>query len=365
MSALVGAGALLLAFVNGANDNMKGVATLYGSGSLSYRQALTLASGATALGGLASLGFSARLVEAFSARGLIPDAALSEGLLGAVALAAAAVVLLATRLGLPVSTTHALLGALLGGGAVVAGPALELGALGAAFALPLLLSPLLAAAAALGIARGGRRLARRLGVGVESCVCMDVESGIHEAARPLSGGTIVAQSTFAPPVSVHRCDARPGGIGVSAGGAMRAAHLLSAALVSFARALNDTPKILGLWIGASAMGATSGALAITAAMVLGGIVAAQRVTSSLALDITPLGPETGLAGNLATSALVLGASRLGLPVSTTHVSAGSLFGIGAEGATLQRRTVRRITAAWVGTLPLAAALGAALAWTIA
>jgi len=50
-------------------------------------------------------------------------------------------------------------------------------------------------------------------------------------------------------------------------------------------------------------------------------------------------PETELAG-LATSALVLGASRLGLPVSTTHVSVGSILGIGAEGASLRARAAR-------------------------
>ena len=139
MTALVGVAALLLAFVNGANDNMKGVATLYGSGALTYRRALALASVATALGGLASLALSAQLVHAFSAKGLIPDALLSEGVLAAVALAATAAVLAATRLGLPVSTTHALLGALLGAGWVAAGSALDLGVLGAAFVLPLLI----------------------------------------------------------------------------------------------------------------------------------------------------------------------------------------------------------------------------------
>ena len=88
---------------------------------------------------------------------------------------------------------------------------------------------------------------------------------------------------------------------------------------------------------------------------------ARRVTRTIAHDITPMRPETGLAGNLATAALVLGASRLGLPVSTTHVSVGSILGIGAEGASLRGPTVRRIAAAWVGTLPVAAILGAGLA----
>ncbi|MEE8287610.1 MAG: inorganic phosphate transporter [Gammaproteobacteria bacterium] len=62
----------------------------------------------------------------------------------------------------------------------------------------------------------------------------------------------------------------------------------------------------------------------------------------------------GLVGNLATSALVIGASRLGLPVSTTHVSTGAIFGIGGA--------VGRIVSAWITALPLAAVLAAALKW---
>ncbi len=178
----------------------------------------------------------------------------------------------------------------------------------------------------------------------------------------VTDGSAVAAAAVPATLGVHRCEGkRPGSAGISARQAVHGAHVTSAALVCFARSLNDTPKILGLVVGASAMGAATGALAITAAMVLGGVVAARRVTRTIAHDITPMRPETGLAGNLATSALVLGASGLGLPVSTTHVSVGSILGIGAEGASLRGPTVRRIAVAWVGTLPVAAVLGAGLA----
>ncbi len=363
MTELVAIAALLLAFVNGANDNMKGVATLYGSGALSYGRALALASVATGLGGLASLALSERLVHAFSAKGLVPDALLSEGMLASVALAATVSVLVATRVGLPVSTTHALLGALLGAGAVAAGSALDLGVLGGSFVLPLLLSPLVAVAAALIIARGGRRFARRMGLHSDSCVCLEVGTSSTGFAMAAADGAVVPS---VPTSGAHLCDDRQRGLpGISARRVVSGVHLSSAGLVCFARGLNDTPKILGLVMGASAMGAVTGALAISAAMVLGGVAAARRVTRTIAHDITPMRPETGLAGNLATATLVLGASRLGMPVSTTHVSVGSILGIGAEGASLRGPTVRRIAAAWVGTLPVAAALGAAFAWWLA
>jgi PiT family inorganic phosphate transporter len=58
--------ALLLAYANGANDNFKGVATLYGGGTLSYGQALLVATVATLLGSLASLYLAAGLLKSFT-----------------------------------------------------------------------------------------------------------------------------------------------------------------------------------------------------------------------------------------------------------------------------------------------------------
>jgi PiT family inorganic phosphate transporter len=70
----------------------------------------------------------------------------------------------------------------------------------------------------------------------------------------------------------------------------------------------------------------------------------------------------GLAANAATSILVVSASPLGLPVSTTHVSTGGIFGIGASSGELRWRIAGEVLLAWVVTLPLAAALGGALMW---
>ena len=69
----------------------------------------------------------------------------------------------------------------------------------------------------------------------------------------------------------------------------------------------------------------------------------------------------GFSGNLVTALLVLVASRFGLPVSTTHVSVGSLFGIGAATGAGRKRAIAGILAAWLITLPVAAALAAATA----
>jgi PiT family inorganic phosphate transporter len=370
MSELLLASVLLLAFVNGANDNMKGVATLYGAGALSYGRALLLATASTGLGSLASIFLATALLRAFTAKGLVPDAALDPAFLCSVGLAAALTVLLATRLGLPISTTHSLLGGLAGAGWVAAGPAMNLGALGALFVVPLLASPLLATALSWAGIRAGRRASQKLGVEYGSCVCISGQwVPVDSAANQQPGGAL-ALAASSPVLGMEvaaaeECRERYSGrvAGLEVDSAMSAGHLLSASLVGFARGLNDTPKILGLVVGAGLLAPTAGALAIAAAMAAGGVVAARRVTRTLARKLTPMTPGQGLAGNLATALLVIGASRLGVPVSTTHVSTGGIFGIGVASGELRWRAATGVLAAWVTTLPLAAVLGAALmAW---
>src|SRR3972149_5989524 len=104
---------LFVAYANGANDNFKGVATLFGSDTASYQGAIALATVTTFAGALCSLYLAEALVHAFSGKGLVPDVvAASPDFLLAVAAGAGVTVILATLLGLPISTTHALTGGL-------------------------------------------------------------------------------------------------------------------------------------------------------------------------------------------------------------------------------------------------------------
>src|SRR2546423_12851587 len=120
-----------LAYSNGANDNFKGVASLYGSRTCSYRTAITWATLTTMAGSMAAIFLAQSLLKKFSGKGLVPDALTTQPqFLLAGALGAAAAVILATLLGFPISTTHGLTGALVGAGLVAGASSVNFAALG-------------------------------------------------------------------------------------------------------------------------------------------------------------------------------------------------------------------------------------------
>ena len=93
-------------------------------------------------------------------------------------------------------------------------------------------------------------------------------------------------------------------------------------------------------------------------MAAGGLLSGRRVAETLAHKITGMNPGEGFSANLATALLVTTASFHGLPVSTTHVSVGSLLGIGITTRQAKWKTVIPVLLSWIITLPCAAALGA-------
>jgi len=363
--ALLVASVLFVAFANGANDNFKGVATLHGSGTLAYRPALAWATITTLAGSLAAAWLSSGLVSRFTGKDLVDDAVVANPtFLLAVAAGASGTVLLATRLGFPISTTHALTGALVGAGIVVAGPShVAYGTLGRAFALPLLASPLLATALTAVLYAAFRQTRLALGVTHEDCICVGQRAPL---AALLAYGRVVPVGG-GPGVSVdrpERCERRYTGavLGVRAQSALNGLHVLTAGAVGFARGLNDTPKILALLIGAGALGVHDGIGLVAVAMAAGGILAARRVAHTMAHGITGMNHGQGFTASLVTAALVVAASPLGLPVSTTHVSCGALFGIGAVNSEARWRVIGQVLLAWVTTLPAAVFLAAFFAF---
>jgi PiT family inorganic phosphate transporter len=316
-------GGLLLvaavAYANGANDVSKGIATLVGSGVADYRRAIAWGTGCTVVGALLSVGTGAALADTFS-KGLLTSAGgVTFAFAIGVIVGTAAWVALATRLSLPVSTTHALTGAIVGSGAVVFGlHGVRWSALLQKIVVPLLLSPVLGLVVAVVLIVVLRAVA--------------VRRGLHGL------------------------------------------HWLSSGATSLARGLNDAPKLAGLAVllalplrhtAPSSTGWLGVYLLIACAMGLGSLIAGQRVTRTLATKITRMDDREGTASNVCTAVLVTAAALRGLPVSTTHVSSGSIIGIGAEAhdGRLDLRVIRDIALAWVITLP-GAGLLAVIGWSL-
>jgi PiT family inorganic phosphate transporter len=344
---------LFLAYANGANDNFKSVATLHGSGAANYRTALLWASLATALGSLAALKLSHGLAASFSGKGLVPaNIAVQTHFALAVLLAAALTVMLATRFGLPVSTTHALTGALVGAGIVASSHGIDVSKLGGTFFVPLLVSPALAVIFAMAVHPVTVWLAAaadRVHLVVLSAPAVG-PGAVAQAA--VNGAMLDAHISSTGAVAAARV--------VTATAVLDRFHYLTAGCVAFARGLNDTPKIAAILLTSAWLPASATLALVTSAMVVGGLLHSRRVAETMAHRVTTLNPAQGLSANAVTAGLVLSASVFGLPVSTTHVACGTIFGIGLTNRTAHWKTITGIVAAWVTTLPVAASFGAML-----
>jgi|CXWL01.1.fsa_nt_gi PiT family inorganic phosphate transporter len=351
--------AALLAFANGANDNAKGVATLVGFGAAKAPAAMAYATATTALGGLVAALLGGGLLAAFKATFIAGGAPLPAGYFAAVLVGACAWVLLATWRGLPVSTTHAILGGLVGAGlAEVGSGQIGWATLAAKFAVPLLASPVLAFVL---VYLAGRPLAAVARRNADRCLCA-VETvapagGLGGGAAVASRGLTVIGGTTAS-CAVHQPLAA-----ASVGTTAVAVHWGTSGMVGFARGWNDTPKIAALAMVAMPVGVGAfGALSLVAvAMALGGLLAGRRVLTTLSERITPLPLGESLAASGVASILVGLASWRGLPVSTTHVTTGGIIGAGVARSAREVRwgVVREVAMSWLVTLPAAALLALA------
>lgn len=350
-----------LAYSNGANDNFKGVATLFGSKTTTYKRAIWWATITTLAGSISSIFLAQGLVKSFSGKGLVPDSIIaSPSFLLAVALAAGLTVMLATLIGFPISTTHGLTGGLVGAGLAAVGTQVNFGKLGSSFFLPLLVSPLIAVVLAAIAYVMGRGIRVKSGVTKDWCICVGEMTQLVPVTQPAA----FFSSGYEPlPIisvgSVKDCGQQYNGrlVGVSAQKILDTAHFISAGSVSFARGLNDTPKIVALLLVIQALGIKWGMVAVALGMAIGGLLNAKKVAVTMSEKITRLNAGQGFTANLVTAVLVIFASRLGLPVSTTHVSVGSLSGVGLISRQANSKVISQILLSWVLTLPIAAILG--------
>jgi PiT family inorganic phosphate transporter len=393
---LIAAGlALYMAWAIGANDVANAMGTSVGSGALTIRQAILVAGvlefgGAFLAGGHVTETIRSGILDAdlFTED---PDR-LIWGMLAALA-AAGTWLLLATRAGWPVSTTHSIVGAIVGFGAVgIGADAVQWGKV-AQIAVSWVTSPLIAGGIAFLIFRFVRSAvldqddpvacARRLGplfvfVVVFTLSLVTLNKGLKNLKLDFDFGeasTLAAALGLAAAIAGRFLLARMKlGAGDSEFRYRRVETLfgmlqvMTACAVAFAHGSNDVANAIGplAAIHQAVAGASEGKAVVTTWMLgIGGIgivvglaTHGYRVMETVGKKITELTPSRGFSAELATALTIVVASRLGIPVSTTHTLVGSVLGVGlARGiGALDLRVVGTIFLSWLITLPSGAAL---------
>lgn len=151
--------------------------------------------------------------------------------------------------------------------------------------------------------------------------------------------------------------------------AFKGLQLVSAAAVSFGHGANDAQKTMGviaallLGAGYTQMGADGktvevpewAALSAYTAIALGTLWGGWKIIETMGLKITTLHANSGLAANIGATTAIFGATAVGMPISTTHAAASSIVGAGVgSGKGANWKVVGEMVMAWVLTIPAAA-----------
>jgi PiT family inorganic phosphate transporter len=283
-------------------------------------------------------------------------------------------VILASKTGIPVSTTHSITGALCGAGIVAVGfGGVTWPILGKKIFLPLAFSPIVALVISwlfFPIIRMVSSRAERY------CVCLEVKEG-EVFYKPIleKSGSFAAVAQINPFPQATLMTAEKNACSESLSSLIKLEvldlfHWLSSGMTSFARGLNDAPKIAALVFGIGSFETHLHSMlyfvGIALAIGVGSIVSGLKVTETLAEKVTPMNHQEGFAANLTTSLLVTTAARFGLPVSTTHVSSGAIIGIGLKRGkeTVRWKVILEMILAWIVTLPVSALIALLAFWVL-
>ncbi|MFD4006207.1 inorganic phosphate transporter [Brachybacterium paraconglomeratum] len=147
-------------------------------------------------------------------------------------------------------------------------------------------------------------------------------------------------------------------------------QVFTACAFAFSHGANDIANAIGPFvavldvlktgqIGAEAAVPTAALIAFGVALVSGLWFVGRKVIHTVGTGLTAMHPSSGFAAELAAATIVLLASVLGLPVSSTHILIGAVLGVGIVNHAANWRLMRPIFLAWIITLPAAAGIGAA------
>jgi inorganic phosphate transporter, PiT family len=303
-------------FTNGFHDTGNAMATSIATKALSPRVAVGLSGALNLVGAFLSLSVAATIASGLVETNLVTLTVVAAGLAGGITWN-----LLTWLFGIPSSSSHALIGGVIGSTiAAAGGHAIQWHDLVAKVIIPAGLSPVIAAL----VAATGTFL-------------------LYRISRSLSEG------------------ARSRGF--------RIGQIGSASMVSLAHGTNDAQKTMGIitlaLIVNKSVPATAGApfwviLSCGLAISLGTYLGGWRVIRTLGKGLVEIEAPQGMAAESASAAVILLSSHFGYSLSTTHVATGSIIGtgLGKKGADVRWNVAGRMATAWLFTLPSAALVGA-------
>jgi PiT family inorganic phosphate transporter len=317
--AVVIATALSFDFTNGFHDTANAMATSIATGALRPKVAVALSAVLNFAGAFLSLQVAATIATGIVETGAITLTVVFAGLVGGLAWN-----LLTWYFGIPSSSSHALIGGVVGATLIAVGAS---AVKGAAIVSKVLIPAVLAPLAAIAVATLGTYL-------------------VYTITRSVPG-------------RLRERGFRYGQIG-------------SASLVSLAHGTNDAQKTMGIitlaMIASGTIGKDAGTppwviIASATSIALGTYLGGWRVIRTLGKGLTEIETPQGFAAESSSAAVIFASSHFGFPLSTTHVCTGSVIGagLGKRLAEVRWSVAGRMVAAWLVTLPAAAAVGA-LAW---
>jgi inorganic phosphate transporter, PiT family len=316
--ALVVATAVSFDFTNGFHDTANAMATTIATGALKPKLAVTVAALLNFVGAFISLKVAATIAEGIVDGSVITPSVIFGGLIGAIAWN------LATWwFGLPSSSSHALIGGIVGSTFAAAGSgAIQVDGIISKVLVPALASPVVA-----GLIAG-------LGVFL-----------VYQLIR-----------SHAPTRSERE---------------FRWAQIASSSMVALAHGTNDAQKTMGvISLALIANGSIAGGPAFSvpvwvvvvcaSAIALGTYTGGWRIIQTLGTKVVEVRPPQGFGSEAVAATVILASSHVGYPLSTTQVVSGAVTGsgVGRPGAQVNWAVARRIVYGWLLTLPAAAAVGA-------
>jgi len=313
--------ALCFDFINGFHDAANSIATVVSTRVLSPRHAVVWAA---VFNFLAAFGLGVHVATTIG-KGIVDTAAITNHVVLAALIGAIAWDLVTWHVGLPVSSSHALIGGLVGAALVATGPTVLVWEGIRRILTFIVLSPLVG-----------------FGLGFSFMVA------VFWLARR------------ATPSRVDRT--------------FRRLQLLSAALYSLGHGTNDAQKTMGIvavvlftngYLGSTFYVPYWVVLIAHTAIAAGTLAGGWRIVKTMGMRITKLQPVGGFCAEGAAAISLLGVSFAGIPVSTTHTISGAIMGVGATRrlSAVRWGVAARIVWAWVLTIP-AAGLVAAVSFLV-